>query len=633
MFRPHSIEKDQDEHYEELIERFSCICVEFDDVDDCYTRLKQTLSRSPIEKRMFLSILQHLLCINNERFSRPVYYELIENSISEIVLRENGHDPWSVIRMRIAKEKKNVGFNLKSVSKQSPEVGVSKKEDWSIPKVSKVKFEIPEAEPVSDSSSSVSESSCVSDQYDRESVIKQLSKVRVSNDEEGTVLKVSEIELHPMDEVIPEYPVTESSSSFPNQDETQSPSTSSPVNKPDPSLKLILRQYDQETLILRLKETEFPDYQIRDSNNEEGTIVKVPEIKLQILNKEPLTESSSAPNKDETESPSIPSPSNTPDPSPKPFQTSGGIPPPAPIPPFLTSSGISPPPHPLPLATSGGMPPAPPPAPIATSGGMPPPPPPPPGQSISTAGIKLPYRKDWPKSKTKRIPWTKIDPYKVKENSLWAQITEDALLTNNLLKEIGKTFKTKADEKKLVSEKPQTKISKILDAKNERSLLIVLAKHARNQTYDSVKKSISNCDPEVLSEFFLKSLIGILESIENLASLHEEYVEKYDNYTKADQFCITISTIDRVVERLKCLLFSQRYTQIREECNKAMEDAINACQVVKSSKKFSKLLEYILMIGNIMNSGSYNAKAVGFDISYLTKVVLFMPIFIKNIQR
>ena len=241
----------------------------------------------------------------------------------------------------------------------------------------------------------------------------------------------------------------------------------------------------------------------------------------------------------------------------------------------------------------------------------------------------MPNRKDWPKSKTKRIPWTKIDPYKVKQNSLWAQITEDALLTDNLVKEIGKTFKMKADKKKTVSEKPQIKSSKILDGKQERSLLIVLAKHARNQSYESVKKSICNCDTEVLSEFFLKSLIGILESIENLSSLHEEYGEEYDNFTKADQFCITISTIDRVAERLKCLLFSQRCPQIIEECKKAMEHAINACQVVKRSTKFSKILEYILMIGNIMNSGSYNAKAVGFDISYLTKVILFILIFLK----
>ena len=181
--------------------------------------------------------------------------------------------------------------------------------------------------------------------------------------------------------------------------------------------------------------------------------------------------------------------------------------------------------------------------------------------------------------------------------------------------------------------KPEIKTSKILDAQKDMSLLIVLAKHARNQSPESVKKSILRCDKNELSEFFVKSLIGILESIDNLSSLHKKYVNEYDSLTKADQFCITISTIERVVERLKCLLISQRYEQIMEECKKALGDAIKACQVIKRSKKFSKLLEYILMIGNIMNFGSYNAKAVGFDISYVTKVILFNPIFTKSILR
>jgi len=48
--------------------------------------------------------------------------------------------------------------------------------------------------------------------------------------------------------------------------------------------------------------------------------------------------------------------------------------------------------------------------------------------------------------------------------------------------------------------------------------------------------------------------------------------------------------------------------------------ATAACEEVKKSKKFAKILELILLIGNIMNSGTKNAQSVGFDISYLPKV-------------
>jgi diaphanous 2 len=46
----------------------------------------------------------------------------------------------------------------------------------------------------------------------------------------------------------------------------------------------------------------------------------------------------------------------------------------------------------------------------------------------------------------------------------------------------------------------------------------------------------------------------------------------------------------------------------------------SACEEVKKSKKFAKILELILLIGNIMNTGTKNAQSVGFDISYLPKV-------------
>ena len=48
--------------------------------------------------------------------------------------------------------------------------------------------------------------------------------------------------------------------------------------------------------------------------------------------------------------------------------------------------------------------------------------------------------------------------------------------------------------------------------------------------------------------------------------------------------------------------------------------ATAACNEVKTSKSFHKLLELILLIGNVMNSGSKNAESVGFEISFLPKV-------------
>ena len=41
---------------------------------------------------------------------------------------------------------------------------------------------------------------------------------------------------------------------------------------------------------------------------------------------------------------------------------------------------------------------------------------------------------------------------------------------------------------------------------------------------------------------------------------------------------------------------------------------------VRRSQKFGKILELILLMGNIMNTGSRNEQSLGFDISYLPKL-------------
>lgn len=45
-----------------------------------------------------------------------------------------------------------------------------------------------------------------------------------------------------------------------------------------------------------------------------------------------------------------------------------------------------------------------------------------------------------------------------------------------------------------------------------------------------------------------------------------------------------------------------------------------ACEEIKKSKSFSKLLELVLLMGNYMNAGSRNAQTFGYNLSSLCKV-------------
>ena len=81
-----------------------------------------------------------------------------------------------------------------------------------------------------------------------------------------------------------------------------------------------------------------------------------------------------------------------------------------------------------------------------------------------------------------------------------------------------------------------------------------------------------------------------------------------------------IFLISRLVPRLKSLRFMLHYPELVQDCKPDIVAATAACEEVRRSKKFGKLLEIILLIGNIMNTGSRNAESVGFDISYLPKL-------------
>ena len=49
----------------------------------------------------FLSILQHLLLIRNDRFIREQYFKLIDECVSQIVLHRDGTDPDFTYRKRL----------------------------------------------------------------------------------------------------------------------------------------------------------------------------------------------------------------------------------------------------------------------------------------------------------------------------------------------------------------------------------------------------------------------------------------------------------------------------------------------------------------------------------------------------
>ena len=109
------------------------------------------------------------------------------------------------------------------------------------------------------------------------------------------------------------------------------------------------------------------------------------------------------------------------------------------------------------------------------------------------------------------------------------------------------------------------------------------------------------CDTQVLTENLLQSLIQYIPAPDQLNRL-KEFEGEYDDLAEAEQFAISISGIKRLVPRLKSLVFQQRYPELVQDCKPHIVSATAACEEVKKSKKFARILELILLIGNLKNT-------------------------------
>ncbi|XP_035525704.1 protein diaphanous homolog 1-like [Morone saxatilis] len=346
--------------------------------------------------------------------------------------------------------------------------------------------------------------------------------------------------------------------------------------------------------------------------------------------------------------PPLPGHANMPvPPPPPPLPGHAGIPPPPPPPPLPGMPG-PPPPPPLP-----GMPGPPPPPPLPGMGppppppppgfpGMPPPPPgcpgmppPPPGMGGwgAPAPAALPYglqhKKEYkPEVQLKRANWRKIGPEDLSENSFWTKAKEEKFENNELFAKLTLAFSsqtktTKAkkeqdggDDKKQLQKK-KVKELKILDGKSAQNLSIFLGSF--RLPYEEIKSAILEVNEKILTDAMVQNLIKQLPAPEQLSVLGE-MKDEYDDLAECEQFGVVMSSVKRLMPRLQAIVFK---LQFEEQLNNIKPDVVSvtaACEELRKSESFSKLLEIILLVGNYMNAGSRNGKAFGFSISYLCKL-------------
>ncbi|XP_022377316.1 protein diaphanous homolog 2 isoform X1 [Enhydra lutris kenyoni] len=322
---------------------------------------------------------------------------------------------------------------------------------------------------------------------------------------------------------------------------------------------------------------------------------------------------------------------------------SSGIPGPPP-PPLLPGGGSSPPPPPppppAPPLPGGALPPPPPPLPGMI--GIPPPPPllggpPPPfplGGGIPPfpeVPLDLPYgmkqKKLYkPEVPMKRINWSKIEPKELSENCFWLKVKEDKFENPDLFAKLALNFATQmkvqknveaSEEKKILPAKKKVKELRILDPKTAQNLSIFLGSY--RMPYEDIKNIILEVNEDMLNEALIQNLVKHLPEqkvLSELAQLRNEY----HDLCEPEQFGVVMSSVKMLQPRLKNILFKLTFEEHVNNIKPSIIAVTLACEELKKSESFNRLLELVLLVGNYMNSGSRNAQSLGFKINFLCKI-------------
>ncbi|XP_067900199.1 protein diaphanous homolog 1-like [Heterodontus francisci] len=580
-----------EEDSEELKSRLDDIRIEMEDVSEVFQMLMNTVKDSKAEQ-YFLSILQHLLLIRNDYQARPQYYKLLDECVSQVVLQKNGSDP---------------DFKCRKCS-----LDVEHLIDHLIDKTKVQNCETKAAE--------------LEKKLDLELTTRHELQVEIRKKETDFDVKLSELQA--------KQQVLET-------EKTDVETTN----------KKLLNEISQ-----------LKDEITQLSKNLEDTKTKLANIPKELPPQPDQVNRPSPP-----PAPPLPGQAGIPPPPPLPGQVGippppplpgqVGIPPPPPLPgqvgippppPLPGQAGIPPPPGhagiplPPPLPGQGGAPPPPPlpgqfgispPPPPPGFPGMPPPPPGLFGAPIPSAAPVLPFglapKKEYkPEVQLKRPNWPKLGPKDMTEKCFWVKVKEDKYESKELFAKLTvifsaktKTSKAKKEQQDMddqkTTQKKKVKELKVMDGKTAQNLSIFLGSF--RLPYDQIKRVILEVDEKVLTESLIQNLIKQLPQQEQLNAL-AELKEEYNDLSEPEQFGVIIGSVTRLRPRLSAILF---LLQFEEQVNNLKPDIVSvkaACEEVRSSENFSKLMEIILLVGNFMNAGSRNAGAFGFSVSFLCKL-------------
>ncbi|KAL0417953.1 UNVERIFIED_CONTAM: Formin-like protein 1 [Sesamum radiatum] len=228
-----------------------------------------------------------------------------------------------------------------------------------------------------------------------------------------------------------------------------------------------------------------------------------------------------------------------------------------------------------------------------------------------------------PKPKLKPLHWDKVRASSDRE-MVWDQLKSSSFKLNEEMIEtlfVANTSKPNPKETRwqVLPSPGQDNGNRILDPKKAQNIAILL--RALHVTVDEVCEGLLEGNGDVLGTELLESLLKMAPSKEEERKLKEHKDDSPVKLGAAERFLKAVVDIPHAFKRVDAMLYVSNFESEVEYLKKSFATLEAACEELRTSRMFLKLLEAVLKTGNRMNVGTNRGDAHAFKLDTLLKLV------------
>jgi hypothetical protein len=244
-----------------------------------------------------------------------------------------------------------------------------------------------------------------------------------------------------------------------------------------------------------------------------------------------------------------------------------------------------------------------------------------------------------PKVARKRLHWNKIDESKLDASSFWNQAKDQSLqlvgldidneefanlFTSPINKEAAPQKETNPDTKKNSSKQKV----QLIDSRRRMNGSILLAKFKVD--YNVLAKQVNNMEYVQAEATELRGMMQLLPTKDESLALRSylppadapssEIEDSINKLGECERYMAVMLDVPDANSKFECMVFRAEFESHAEAIRDGTKMLAEACNAVKNSERFRKLLLYSLKLGNALNTGGSNEAVSAITLDSLLKL-------------